>query len=256
MNILILNASPKRKGGASRCFSRLMNLMLLGCKVTTCDVRGPGDYKNALSLLENVDAVVISSPLYVDGIPAHMLPFLIQAEQLCVEKRRCFKLYVLSNSGFIEAKQNALHLKMYEAWCSRAGIEWGGGLGIGGGVMLYVLYILFPISVIIRFAQVLLAIIQTGGISGADIWAYCSGLLVTPFFFILPFVCMAVMAFTIRNKKSHTNIFTRPLIPSFLFLIAADIFMLLSAILKGTLPHKLFKRVSVDEEDGMLKRNR
>lgn len=256
MNILILNASPKRKGGASRCFSRLMKLMLLGCRVTVCDVRGAGDYKNALSLLEYADAVIISSPLYVDGIPAHMLPFLIQAEHLCAEKHYHFKLYVLSNSGFIEGKQNALHLKMYEAWCTRARIQWGGGLGIGGGVMLYVLYILFPISVIIRFAEIILIILQKGNITGAEIWAYCSGLLVTPFFFIWPFASTAVMAFTIRKRKKRNCIYTRPLIPSFLFLIAADVFMLLSAILKRTLPHKLFSRVCMNKENSIFTRDR
>lgn len=243
MNILILNASPKRKGGASRFFSKLMKLMLLGCNITTCDVRGRSDYEKALSLLDGADAVFISSPLYVDGIPAHMLPFLMQAEHICVEKCYHFKLYVLSNSGFIEGKQNALHLKMYEAWCNRANIEWGGGLGIGGGVMLHVLYILFPISVIIRCIQIVLFVIQTGTISGAEIWSYCSGLLVTPFFFIGAFVCTAMVAYAIRNKKLIKNIYTRPLIPSFLFLIVADIFMLISAILKGTLPHKLFRKV-------------
>lgn len=244
MNVLILNASPKRKGGASRFFSKLIKLMLLGCNVTTCDVRGRSDYEKALSLLADVDAVIISSPLYVDGIPAHLLPFLMEAEYICTQKHYRFKLYVLSNNGFIEGKQNALHMKMYEAWCNRASIEWGGGLGIGGGVMLYVLYILFPISVIIRCIQIVYIIIQTGSITGSEIWSYCSGLLVTPFFFIWPLVCTAIIANAIRCKKNIQNIYTRPLIPSFLFLVAADIFMLLSAILKGTLPHQLFRRIN------------
>lgn len=248
MNILILNASPKRKGGASRFFAKMMKLMLAGCKITTCDVSGPGDYENALSHFENVNAVIMSVPLYVDGIPAHMLPFLMQAEQLCTEKHCNFKLYAVSNNGFIEGRQNATHLNMYEAWCARAGVEWGGGLGIGGGVMLHVLFILFPISVLITLIQIILAVIQTGDISGAMLWDYCSGLLSTPFFFIWPLICMIILGVTIRRKKACKNIFTRPLIPSFVFLLCADIFMLISSILAGTWPHKLFKRISVGNE--------
>lgn len=243
MNILILNVSPKRKGGASRFFSSLLRLMLCGCHITTCDIRGKGDYEKALSLLCDMDAVVISSPLYVDGIPSHMLPFLIKAEQKCLKTQCHFKLYVLSNSGFVEGKQNALQLKMYEAWCSRAGAEWGGGLGIGGGVMLHVIYILFPILVLIRCVEIAIMAYQTGSAAAFATWSPWIGLLVTLFFFIGAFACEAIVAHAIRCKKQIKNIYIRPLIPSFLFLIAADIFMLLSAIFKGTLPHRLFVRI-------------
>lgn len=247
MNVLIINASPKRKGGASRFFSRLLKLMLWGCKVTVCDVRGHGDYEKALSLLADADAVVISSPLYVDGIPAHMLPFLMEAERVCIEKQCDFKLYVLSNSGFVEGKQNASHLKMYEAWCDHASIEWGGGLGIGGGVMLHVLYIFYPISVIAQFGQITIDYVQTGSvITGLELLSQCTGLFITPIFFIGPFVCEAIMAYGIRRKKQIKKMYTRPLLPSFLFLVGADIFMLLSAVLHGTLPHKLFRRIEAE----------
>lgn len=247
MNILILNASPKRKGGASRCFSRLLRPLLAGCKTTVLDIRNQGDYGKALMLLERVDAVVISSPLYVDGIPSHLLPFLKKAEYECRQKHLHFKLYVLSNSGFVEGIQNKLHLNMYEAWCRRAGIQWGGGLGIGGGTMLYVLFLLFPITLIIRGVQIASVLYSAGTISGRDLWSYCSGLLVTIFFFLGVIVCEFIMAHAIRHGNQIINLYTRILIPSFVFLVCADIFMILSALFKGTLFHALFRRVSPPE---------
>lgn len=248
MKLLILNASPKRKGGASRFFSKLLRLMLWGCTVTVCDLRGPGDYERALSLLSGMDAVVMSVPLYVDAVPSHVLPFLMKAEQLCRKGKYHFKLYVLSNSGFVEGCQNAIHLKMYEAWCRRAGIEWGGGLGIGGGVMLHVLYLLLPISVAIRMINIVRTIWQSGYITGSELWSCCSGLLWNLFFIAGVVVCEAAFACAIRRKKKIRNMYTRPLLPSFLFLIGANIFALVSSVLERTWPHQLFKRIDVSKD--------
>ncbi|MDL2215492.1 NAD(P)H-dependent oxidoreductase [Ruminococcaceae bacterium OttesenSCG-928-N02] len=242
MNVLILNASPKRKGGASRFFSKLLKGMLAGHTITTCDIHSPRDYEKALSLLHSAHTVVISSPLYVDGIPAHVLPFLVQAQQLCTEQQLHFKLYALSNNGFIDAKQNALHLRMYEAWCARAGVQWGGGLGIGGGVLLHVLFLLFPFSILMRLAQTLLALAQTGHIPAMQPGSFV-GLLITPALCIWPLLCLFAMAQTIKKGECRENRYTQPPIPSFLFIIVAGLFMLLSALAKGTLPHKLFHRV-------------
>lgn len=244
MNVLVLNTSPKQKGGASRFFAKLLKAMLLRCKITTCDIRNHSDYEQALSLLGEADAVVISSPLYVDGIPAHMLPFLLQAEQLCTKKQHRFKLYVLSNCGFVEGKQNSLHLKMYEAWSACAGVEWGGGLGIGGGVMLHILCILFPILALLRLVRIVVVALP----AGAQIWPYLIGLLVVPFLTIGLFVCLAVLAQAIRHKKQIKNLYTRPLVPSFVFLVFADLFMLISAAFNRVLPHKLFKRIDLPED--------
>ncbi len=249
MNVLILNASPKRKGGASRCFSELLKFLLLGCKITTADIHGQADYSKALSLLGEADAVVVSAPLYVDGIPAHMLPFLQEAEQICRQKHLHFKLYVLSNSGFVEGVHNKLHLNMYEAWCRRSGIEWGGGLGVGGGVMLQVMFVLFPITVLIRCAQIAATVIVVGAITGREVWSLCSGILITGFFLSGALICEIILAHAIRTGHGIKNLYTRVLVPSFIFLICADIFMFLSALFHKTAPHALFRKISSAEID-------
>lgn len=247
MNVLILNTSPKKKGGASRCFSRILKSMLWGCKVKVYDVCNQSHYAKGLELLEEADAVVISSPLYVDGIPAHMLPFLQQAEDLCKKKKYNFKLYVLSNNGFVEGIQNKLHLKMYEAWCQHAGVEWGGGLGIGGGVLISVVMIVLPITIIMGGFGLVKLMIETGAITMQDIWEIYKGSLIILFLLMGFFVCEFIMAYNIRKGNKGQNLYTRPLMPSFIFLIVSDIFMILSAMTKGKLPHKLFKQVTLEE---------
>lgn len=242
MNILVLSGSPKKKGGASRLFSKLLKSMLAGNHITTCDIFNKKGHEDALQYLPKVDAVVLSVPLYVDGIPAHILPFLKQAEVLCKQEKLRLKWYVISNNGFIEGKQNARHLRMYEAWCNRAGVTWGGGLGIGGGVMLHVLSVLFPLEVLFRFIQMMLAFFGetlTMQIVGQQVLRIA----ITLFFLMGWLVCTAKMASAIKQGKVMENLYTRPLIPSFVFIFFADVFMMLSALLHGVLPHKVFHKV-------------
>ena len=53
---------------------------------------------------------------------------------------------------------------------------------------------------------------------------------------------MEPVAVWVRKGICGVSRYTRVLMPSFLFLIGADIFMLLSALFHGTLPHKLFRK--------------
>lgn len=248
MRIVVLNASSKKKGGASRCFSRILKLMLAGCQVTTVQVRNQSDHEDAFTEMEKADAVILSAPLYIDGIPAHLLEFLQRAEMMCREKNCSFRLYVLSNGGFVEGRQNKIHLKMYEAWCRHAGVTWGGGLGIGGGTILHVFCILLPILFVLRLIQVAAILWTNGGISGGEIWNCMQGLCIYVFFLLGLLLHEGIMAFGIRKGRTMKNHYTRVWMPSFLFLIGADIFMLLAALCNGTLPHKLFRKVYPDTE--------
>jgi hypothetical protein len=49
-------------------------------------------------------------------------------------------LYVISNSGFVEGRHNKIHLKQYRCWCECSDVVYGGGLGIGGGVMFHLVF--------------------------------------------------------------------------------------------------------------------
>lgn len=241
MKVLILNASPKRRGGASKFFSTLLRPFLLGCQIQTLPLHGRGDYAAAVEALSWADSVVISAPLYVDGAPSHVLQFLEQAETVCQAKKLNFKLYALSNNGFVEGRQNEPHLRIYEGWCQRSGAVWGGGLGIGGGVMLNWLCMLFPLFALLHTVEVAM-MVQSGTLTALAVLDCYSGSLMDLFFCAGLFWGLGLMGRRIRKGICGLNRYTRVLVPSFIFLIGADIFMLLSALFHGTLPHKLFRK--------------
>lgn len=241
MNILILNASPKFKGSASAFYSSLLRLFLTRCEVKVNPLRGARDYEKTFALLPWADAVVISAPVYVDTAPSHVTAFLEQAEQLCQEQLCHFKLYAISNCGFIEGHQNELHLRIYEAWCQRAGVCWGGGLGIGGGVILRWMCMLTTLFAVLDTVRLILTV-QTAPLTVRTIFSCYSSVLVTLVMSLGAVICLAVMGHRIRHGTCHKNLFTRCLMPSFLFIPVSDIFMLLSALAHGNLPHTLFRR--------------
>ena len=116
MNLLILNASPKKKGGASRFFSRLFRLFLPGVRKKVVPLSSRQDFQKVLGLFPDMDAVCLFVPLYVDGLPSHVVEFLNQAESYCKSHSCRFRLYALSNNGFVEGKQNRPALHMLQAW--------------------------------------------------------------------------------------------------------------------------------------------
>lgn len=106
MRVIFLTASPKRRGGASRYFASLLRLFLPGAQKTILPLRNRGDFSKALSALEDIDALCLCFPLYVDALPSHLIEFLALAEAHCREHACHFRVYALGNNGFIEGRQN------------------------------------------------------------------------------------------------------------------------------------------------------
>lgn len=233
MNLLILNASPKKKGGASRFFSGLFRLFLPGIRKKVVSLSCQQDFQRVLGLLPGMDVVCLFVPLYVDGLPSHIVEFLIQAEGYCKNHPCQFRLYVLANNGFVEGKQNRPALNMLQAWCERAEITWGGGIGIGGGVMLQVLGIIYPILIGIILLQMALSLCSIGTISG-ELWrSFVIQMLTWLFLNSGMLWCMARLSSAIRRERVLPNQFTRVMIPSWLFIPIADVFMILSSLFQG-----------------------
>lgn len=242
MNFLIVNASPKKKGGASRFFSNLFRLFLPGLQKKAVSLSSRQDFQKVLELFPDMDAVCLFVPLYVDSLPSHVVEFLIQAESYCKSHSCRFRLYALSNNGFVEGKQNRPALRMLQAWCERAGIPWGGGIGVGGGVMLQVLGIVYPILIGIILLQMALSFFSTGAVPG-ELWLSLAIQIFTCLFLNSGVLfCIARLSFAIRRDRVLTNQFTRVMIPSFLFVPIADMFMILSSLFQGRFLFALLKR--------------
>lgn len=134
MKIAMISGSPKTSCSASEELLRELKECLKGDVIYK-------DYRfNKIQIVEGstieelgeCDALVFSFPLYVDGIPAHLLSCLIELYNAGIANKDII-VYGISNAGFYEGKQNSIALGILENWCARVGLKWGGGVGVGGG---------------------------------------------------------------------------------------------------------------------------
>lgn len=137
MRIALLNGSPKVKSSASGSLLGSLKSYVLAGDSTLEDVVEIGLHKGvlpekALEQLENADVLVFACPLYVDGIPAHLLSCLVQLEKTHW-KKEALHVYGVVNCGFYEGIQAEFALDILRNWCVKSGVTWGGGIGVGGG---------------------------------------------------------------------------------------------------------------------------
>lgn len=233
MRALILNGSPKKNGGTSKFLGRVTGLLMTGFDVESASLRAKSEYPKILETLKNIDVLIIAAPLYVDGVPSHVLEFLQQAEEFCVRNGCHFSVYAISNNGFIEGAHNKSHLKMYECWCRRAGTTWCGGVGIGGGEMFHCLAVYYPIAFAVLIAVNLIKY-ASGTAAELSHWLpLAENIGIYLFFNCGVFYCIARLAANARKLRQTKNRYTRVMVPAFLFIPMADIFMMISALFNG-----------------------
>ncbi len=242
MRALILNGSPKRKSSASKLLGRILGLQLTGVDVSHASLRAESEYPKILQQLREIDLLVIAAPLYVDGIPSHLLVFLQQAERFCRQNGCRFTLYAVSNNGFIEGSHNRTHLKMYECWCRRAGVTWGGGLGVGGGEMFHCLAVYYPLVFAALIAVNLVKYALGSPAAPSDWLPLAENIGIYALFNCGVFYSVARLATGMRKLQKMKNRYTRVMIPAFLFIPMADLFMALSALCNGKNIFRLLKR--------------
>ena len=133
MKVALINGSPKVNNSASKAlledlkcyFSEKAEIVEFGFHKTS--ISG-----EILEELGKVDAWVLAFPLYVDGIPAHLLSCLIQLQQASLQNQN-IHIYGIVNCGFYEGIQAEPALRILQNWCTKTGTIWGAGMGIGGG---------------------------------------------------------------------------------------------------------------------------
>ncbi len=128
-----MNGSPKSGGSTSGslladlkpCFAGEADIIEIGLHDFSISQERFGE-------LEGADAWVFSCPLYVDGLPAHLLSCLVQLEQAGWQNRE-IHIYGIINCGFYEGIQAESALALLRNWCAKTGFVWRGGIGVGGG---------------------------------------------------------------------------------------------------------------------------
>lgn len=133
MRIALINGSPKQKGSSSgTLLEDLKRFLSDKSEVTEIAMHAPSVTEETIRELNNADALVFAYPLYVDCVPAHLLSCLVQLEKECFRGRQ-ISVYGIVNCGFYEGIQAEPALHVLQNWSVKAGLRWGGGIGIGGG---------------------------------------------------------------------------------------------------------------------------
>ena len=233
MKTVFINGSPKKKLSVSQYLVFMQGLSVKGEKVKE-HLRNQSDHERILNVLKDADSVVFCLPLYVDGVPSHVLSFMKEMEVFCKENKLILNVYVVSNGGFIEGKQNEPLMQVFENFCIRSGINWCGGIGIGGGVMLNVMRIMIFVELGLLLLNIFISGVQMGNWLPMDILSE----FVSEILWIL-LLNAGVIWYSLRmgNALNKGQLcgkkYTRILIPSFLFVIAADIFFVIISVFKG-----------------------
>ena len=132
---ILLVGSPKVLGSSSENLGKLLlrYLSQSGCltDIENISVAIRKDQLNELcDKVNNSDIVIISSPLYVDSLPAPVTYFL---EEYTNDHKKEKKLIGIINSGFPEPEQNNIANDILRLFAEQNGMNWIGGFCIGGG---------------------------------------------------------------------------------------------------------------------------
>lgn len=133
MRIALINGSPKVNNSASGALLEdLKGYIGEKAEVVDFGFHTATISKEVIEELAKTDAWVFVYPLYVDGIPGHLLSCLIQLEEARLQNPQ-IHIYGVVNCGFYEGIQAEFALKLLRNWSLKAGFIWSGGVGIGGG---------------------------------------------------------------------------------------------------------------------------
>ena len=247
---VLINCSPKKKLSVSGFLMKCAGVLIRG-KKEYLPLRIPSDHAAILQALKTAGKVVFVTPLYVDGVPSHVLPFMKEMEAFCRENGLRIKVYAIANNGFIEGKQNEPLMQVMENFCAHSGLEWCGGIGIGGGVMLNVERIMITVLFGLMLLNVLL-----GAVRGQNILEPVRSFGIS----VLELLVLAcgIIAYTVRlavHVSRGTDAgkrYTRIMLPSFVFILFADVFFIIISVLQGGFFRGWLSRFKPDAGCGII----
>ncbi|MDR1159432.1 MAG: NAD(P)H-dependent oxidoreductase [Syntrophomonadaceae bacterium] len=184
MKAVIINGSPKAQDSASELIAAYLQARL--AQAADCSVCHAARYSRdeIMRAFTGCNALIFVFPLYVDGIPSHLLRLLDEIQNSVADVASGAAVYCVVNNGFYEAHQNAVALELMGNFCVRSGLRWGQGLGVGAGGMIAA------------------APIGRGPLKNLG-------------------KALDALAENIRNNKTADNLFVKPNFPKFLYNAAA-----------------------------------
>ena len=138
MKIALINGSPKAKRSASEAVLKSLRAGFAPAdEVLEFHFSTQVPAERDLLRLCSCSVLMFAFPLYVDGVPGHLVACLERlSATLKIAPPKDRLVYAVCNCGFYEGKQAHLALDIMAHWARRSGLLWGWGLGVGAGGML------------------------------------------------------------------------------------------------------------------------
>ncbi|NLY09090.1 MAG: NAD(P)H-dependent oxidoreductase [Tissierellia bacterium] len=140
MKIVAINGSPKKtKNTSAKIIKEIEEILCMDIKVIKAlDLVGESDSNQKIlsKQIIEADVLLIVCPLYVDALPSPVVRAMQIIEKESKESDLLPRAYGISQCGFFEATHNKIALKIMQNFCSKVGIHWQYGIGIGAGVFL------------------------------------------------------------------------------------------------------------------------
>lgn len=141
--VMILNGSMRNVNGNSAKLARTLSGRL-STETEIIDLRPYlNDMDSLINKLDGSDTMVLCVPLYVDGLPSRVIKLMELMEKRSTGPKR---IYLLANMGLYESRQLDNLFSAVKQWCSKAGFEYCGGLGISAGELMGTLMEAIPFS--------------------------------------------------------------------------------------------------------------
>ncbi len=132
--IILLNGSLRGSQANTLKFLRKLEGNLVG----ETEIINASSYNSRpddlVNILLSAKTVILGMPLYVDGIPSHLLRIMEKMETCAAPEGK--RIYTLVNMGMYESSQMRNLLGMVKSWCDKCGFEYCGGLAVGCGEMM------------------------------------------------------------------------------------------------------------------------
>lgn len=133
MKIALINGSPKANNSASEeLLNELTYYIDINNQTEYFLLNRPHISDEDITRLNSCDVWVFAFPLYVDAVPSQLVSCLCEIEKK-TDKNKTIKVFAIVNCGFYEGIQNETAIQIIKNFCSKAGLEWGMGIGFGGG---------------------------------------------------------------------------------------------------------------------------
>ena len=141
-------------------------------------------------------------------------------KQLFAERHTLIRIIIHDNLQYI-----CRNVSCAGDFCTRSDLTWFGGIGIGGGVMFSALKAVLMIECGIFLLSIFISgVLYANWFPGDAIQSFLFALLVIFFFHAGAIFYMMKMGLKVNEGTAFGEKFTRILLPSFLFILIADVF--------------------------------